>query len=118
MTEQEFDRKVEEVAAKFEQRVEASADRLDRGLTQMWDGSRWFRLTAKAGSAAMGMGLLLGAASPAAKRFFDSGAVVRSRWACGACVRDGVQRFMEEVRMKAMKKEKLFTRNFTLLILG
>lgn len=63
MTEREFDRKVEEVAARFEQRVEASADKLDRGLTQMWDGSRWFRLTAKAGSAAMGMGLLLGAAS-------------------------------------------------------
>lgn len=65
-----------------------------------------------------GNGAAAGRGVPAAKRFFDSGAVVRSRWACGACVRDGVQRFMEEVRMKAMKKEKLFTRNFTLLILG
>ena len=69
MTEQEFDRKVEEMAGRFERRVEASADRLDRGLTQMWDGSRWFRLTAKAGSAAMGMGLLLGAASLRRKGF-------------------------------------------------
>ena len=63
MTEQEFDRKAEELAGRFERCVEASADRLEQGLTQMWDGSRWFRLTAKAGSAAMGMGLLLGAAS-------------------------------------------------------
>ena len=65
-----------------------------------------------------GNGIAAGRSVPAAKGFFDSGAVVRSRWACGTGVRDGVQRFMEEVRMKAMKKEKLFTRNFTLLILG
>src|SRR5699024_1301852 len=65
-----------------------------------------------------GNGAAAGCGVPAAKGFFDSGAVVRSRWACGTGVRDSVQRFMEEVRMKAMKKEKLFTRNFTLLILG
>ena len=29
MTEQEFDRKVEELAGRFERRVEASADRLE-----------------------------------------------------------------------------------------
>ena len=46
MTEQEFDRKVEELAGRFERRVEASADRLEQGLTQRWNGSRWFRLTA------------------------------------------------------------------------
>lgn len=86
MTEQEFDRKVEELAGRFERRVEASADRLEESLTQRWNGSRWFRLTARAGSAAMGMGLLLGRGVPAAKRVFDSGAVVRSRWACGAGV--------------------------------
>lgn len=69
MTEQEFDRKVEELAERFERRVEASADRLEQGLTQRWNGSRWFRLTARAGSAAMGMGLLLGAASLRRKGF-------------------------------------------------
>ena len=78
MTEQEFDRKVEEVAAKFEQRVEASADRLEQGLTQRWNGSRWFRLAAMAGSAAMGMGLLLGAASLRRKGFLTA-----ARW-CAA----------------------------------
>ena len=75
MTEQEFDRKVEELAGRFERRVEASADRLEQGLTQRWNGSRWFRLTARAGSAAMGMGLLLGAASLRRKGFLTA-----ARW--------------------------------------
>lgn len=78
MTEQEFDRKVEELAGRFERRVEASADRLEESLTQRWNGSRWFRLTAKAGSAAMGMGLLLGAASLRRKGFLTA-----ARW-CAA----------------------------------
>lgn len=72
MTEQEFDRKVEELAERFERRVEASADRLEQGLTQRWNGSRWFRLAARAGSAAMGMGLLLGAASLRRKGFLTA----------------------------------------------
>lgn len=78
MTEQEFDRKVEEMAGRFERRVEASADRLEQGLTQRWNGSRWFRLAARAGSAAMGMGLLLGAASLRRKGFLTA-----ARW-CAA----------------------------------
>ena len=78
MTEQEFDRKVEEMAGRFERRVEASADRLEQGLTQRWNGSRWFRLTARAGSAAMGMGLLLSAASLRRKGFLTA-----ARW-CAA----------------------------------
>lgn len=78
MTEQEFDRKVEELAGRFERRVEASADRLEQGLTQRWNGSRWFRLAARAGSAAMGMGLLLGAASLRRKVFLTT-----ARW-CAA----------------------------------
>lgn len=78
MTEQEFDRKVEELAERFERCVEASADRLEQGLTQRWNGSRWFRLTARAGSAAMGMGLLLGAASLRRKGFLTA-----ARW-CAA----------------------------------
>ena len=78
MTEQEFDRKVEELAGRFERRVEASADRLEESLTQRWNGSRWFRLTARAGSAAMGMGLLLGAVSLRRKGFLTA-----ARW-CAA----------------------------------
>ena len=78
MTEQEFDRKVEELAGRFERCVEASADRLEQGLTQRWNGSRWFRLTSRAGSAAMGMGLLLGAASLRRKGFLTA-----ARW-CAA----------------------------------
>lgn len=78
MTEQEFDRKVEELAGRFERRVEASADRLEESLTQRWNGSRWFRLTARAGSAAIGMGLLLGAASLRRKGFLTA-----ARW-CAA----------------------------------
>ena len=72
MTEQEFDRKVEELAGRFERRVEASADRLEESLTQRWNGSRWFRLTARAASAAMGIGLLLGAASLRRKGFLTA----------------------------------------------
>ena len=75
MTEQEFDRKVEELAGRFERRVEASADRLEESLTQRWNGSRRFRLAARAGSAAMGMGLLLGAASLRRKGFLTA-----ARW--------------------------------------
>lgn len=75
MTEQEFDRKVEELAGRFERCVEASADRLEESLTQRWNGSRWFRLAAMAGSAAMGMGLLLGAASLRRKGFLTA-----ARW--------------------------------------
>ena len=78
MTEQEFDRKVEELAGRFERCVEASADRLEESLTQRWNGSRWFRLAARAGSAAMGMGLLLGAASLRRKGFLTA-----ARW-CAA----------------------------------
>lgn len=78
MTEQEFDRKVEELAGRFERRVEASADRLEESLTQRWNGSRWFRLAAMAGSAAMGMGLLLGAAS-----LWRKGFLTAARW-CAA----------------------------------
>ena len=72
MTEQEFDRKVEELAERFERRVEASADRLEESLTQRWNGSRLFRLTARA------MGLLLGAASLRRKGFLTT-----ARW-CAA----------------------------------
>ena len=78
MTEQEFDRKVEEMAGRFERRVEASADRLEESLTQRWNGSRWFRLAAMAGSAAMGMVLLLGAAALRRKGFLTA-----ARW-CAA----------------------------------
>ena len=78
MTEQEFDRKVEELAGRFERRVESSADRLEESLTQRWNGRRLFRLTARAGSAAMGMGLLLGAASLRRKGFLTA-----ARW-CAA----------------------------------
>ena len=78
MTEQEFDRKVEELAGRFERRVEASADRLEESLTQRWNGSRLLRLAARAGSAAMGMGLLLGAASLRRKGFLTA-----ARW-CAA----------------------------------
>lgn len=78
MTEQEFDRKVEELAGRFERCVEASADRLEESLTQRWNGSRLFRLAAMAGSAGMGMGLLLGAASLRRKGFLTA-----ARW-CAA----------------------------------
>ena len=88
MTEQEFDRKVEEMAGRFERRVEASADRLEQGLTQRWNGSRWFRLTARAGSAAMGMGLLLGAASLRRKGFLTA-----ARW----CAAVGLVGFVCEI---------------------
>ena len=55
MTEQEFDRKVEELAGRFERRVEASADRLEESLTQRWNGSRLFRLAARAGVGLVGL---------------------------------------------------------------
>lgn len=62
MTEREFGRRVDAAAEHWAQRIEDSADRLDRGLTRAWDGSKSFRRAAKAVSLAAEAGLIWGAA--------------------------------------------------------
>ena len=47
MTEREFDRKVEEMAARFEQRIEASADRLEKGVNADTMKAGYFILPSK-----------------------------------------------------------------------
>ena len=47
MTEREFDQKVEEMAARLESRIAASADKLDRDVTRKYNDSRLFRLPQK-----------------------------------------------------------------------
>lgn len=61
MTEKEFDRKVEEMAARFEQRIEASADRVEKGVNRRYHESRLFRFTIKGISIVAEIGLLIGA---------------------------------------------------------
>ena len=39
MTEKEFNQKVEDMAARFEHRVETAADHLDKGITRKYDKS-------------------------------------------------------------------------------
>lgn len=45
----------------FEQRIEAAAYRLDKGITRKWESSRWFCIGAKIVSFALEVGLILGA---------------------------------------------------------
>lgn len=59
MTEQEFDRRVENAASRFEQRVEGAADRLDKAVSRQWT-HRPFRIVTRALSFAAGLGLLAG----------------------------------------------------------
>ena len=60
MSEREFDQKVEEMAARLESRIEASADKLDRDVTRKYNDSRLFRFTTKGISVAAEIGLLIG----------------------------------------------------------
>ena len=69
MTEQEFDRKVEELAGRFERRVEASADRLEEEPDAKVERKQAVSPGGEGRLGAMGMGLLLGAASLRRKGF-------------------------------------------------
>lgn len=60
MTEREFDQKVEDWAARLENRIEASADQLDRNITRKYNNSCLFRFTTRAISIAAEIGLLIG----------------------------------------------------------
>lgn len=60
MREREFDQKVENWAARLENRIEASADRLDRNITRKYNNSRLFRFTTRGISTAAEIGLLIG----------------------------------------------------------
>lgn len=60
MTEREFDQKVEDWAARLENRIEASADQLDRNITRKYNDSRLFRFTTRGLSIAAEIGLLIG----------------------------------------------------------
>lgn len=61
MTEKDLDRIIEEIAGRFERRIESSADRLDKGLTRTYDKSRVFRFATRGLSTAAEIGLLIGA---------------------------------------------------------
>ena len=67
MTEKEFEQKVEDMAARFEHRVETAADHLDKGITKKYDESRLFRFAARGISIVAEIGLLIGAKHLAAK---------------------------------------------------
>ena len=79
MTEQEFDRKVEELARRFERPAGGEPDaKVEREQAVSPDGEG--RLGGDGNGAAAGCGV------PAAKGFFDNGAVVCGHWNCGAGV--------------------------------
>lgn len=78
MTEKEFDLKVEDLAARFERRVEASADNFDKGLTRKYNESRLFRYTTRGISTIAEFGLLIGA-----KHLSDRGYKTAAFWCAG-----------------------------------
>lgn len=59
MTEKEFDQKVEDMAVRFERRIETAADHLDKGVTRKYNESRLFRFTTRGISTAAEIGLLI-----------------------------------------------------------
>ena len=78
MTEKEFDQKIENMAARFELRVETAADHLDRGITRRYDESRLFRFATRGTSIAVEIGLLFGA-----KHLADKGHRTAAMWCVG-----------------------------------
>lgn len=78
MTEKEFNQKVEDMAARFEHRVETAADHLDKGISQKYDESRLFRFAARGASIAAEIGLLIGA-----KQLADKGYRTAAMWCVG-----------------------------------
>lgn len=75
MTEKEFEQKVEDMAARFEHRVETAADHLDKGITKKYDESRLFRFAARGISIVAEIGLLIGA-----KYLADKGHGTAAMW--------------------------------------
>lgn len=97
MTEREFNRKVEDMADRFERYAEASADRFDRKMTHAWDNSRLFRLVARSGSIAAELGLLLGA-----RHLHDNGFKTAAIWCAGLSL---IGLSWEIVRVAAFRKK-------------
>lgn len=78
MTEQEFDRKVEGIATWFELLMEASADRLEKGLTHAWNKSWIFRFISRSISLTAEIALLIGA-----KRLAERNHKTAAMWCAG-----------------------------------
>lgn len=78
MTEKEFDQKIENLTARFEQRIESAAEHLDKRITRTYQQSRLFRLAARGTSIAAEIGLLTGA-----KRLADKGNRTAAMWCAG-----------------------------------
>ncbi len=98
MTEQEFDQKVEDLAARFEQYVDTSADKLDKNLTHAWNNSRIFRLTTGGTSILAGIGLIIGA-----RQLAESGHKNASLW----CFILGVSCLLSElIRFSIFRRKK------------
>ena len=58
MTEQDFDRKFEHAAERFEQKMEGAADKLDKTVSRKWE-QKSFRILMKSISFAAEIGLML-----------------------------------------------------------
>ena len=78
MTEKEFDKKIEDMASRFEYKLETAAGRLDKGVTRRYGESRLFRFLTRGISAAAGLGLLAGA-----KHLSDRGCKTAAVWCAG-----------------------------------
>ena len=78
MIEKEFNQKVEDMAARFEHRVETTADYLDKGITRKYDKSPLFRFATRGTSIAAEIGLLF-----SAKHLADKGYRTAAMWCIG-----------------------------------
>jgi len=78
MTEKEFDLKAEDLAARFERRVEASVDNFDKCITRKYNESRLFHYSTRGISTIAEVGLLIGA-----KHLSDRGCKTAAIWCAG-----------------------------------
>lgn len=78
MTEKEFDQKVEDMAARFEHRIETATDHLDKGITKKYDESGLFRFATRGISITAEIGLLIGA-----QHLADKGHRTAAMWCAG-----------------------------------
>ena len=115
MKEKIFDQKIEEAANRFEDWIEASADTFERELTRTWNEHFLFRFVTKGITIAIELGLIISAYHLVKHGRKVSAILCACLGMAGLAVElNNRVHFSEEVTME----QKLFTRNFTFLILG
>lgn len=102
MTEKEFESKVEDMDARFDGGIEASAAKLEKGVTHKYGESRLFRFTIRGIFIAAEIGLLIGG-----KSLVEKGHRTAAIW-CVALGAVGFARDCANPCMQEGKETKIF----------